>query len=401
MSQKVKRRSKWSVRRRRFAKRMHYTPKYPRKTRRVRTFVHPIIRIKRTTKNTRVRKKRRGGSQRMARHRGGTVSKDDVAENVKSISCKCPMHNMNDLTGNCMCDFSTTDKETNESSLKYTKLTRTLKIMTYNIYTLHCTNSGKHISEFILGDDIDILCTQEDLPLDGLNGEYKPMINCGGTKAERVQMYVKKDIAENYNANAVCISHKETKKNDFPERFAIITTLTLPNTQKFTVCTMHLEGGRFSDTKLLSHFPEIMKHKLGLLDKVINADPDIICGDFNSVYSDDSVLLDPFLTGQHKYFHGKVYQNKKTIDMALIRQLNLAPYQKLKAKGYLYASPENEKVLVTNGRGLSNIDGFWYKPQTTSINSCMIVDKGGGKGFDETTCTFSDHNPVKVECTIR
>ena len=59
-----------------------------------------------------------------------------------------------------------------------------------------------------------------------------------------------------------------------------------------SIANLHLEGGRFVDLELDDDtFQIYLDIKLGLLKEVLKLSPDIILGDFNSVYCNDQILL--------------------------------------------------------------------------------------------------------------
>ena len=142
-----------------------------------------------------------------------------------------------------------------------------------------------------------------------------------------------------------------------------------------------------------------MQRKLALLELVIKNNPDIICGDFNSVYSENKGRLAQFLASQVQYF--AKFEKLTEDDKAHIKELNCLPYDLLKRHNYSYANPRNDLELVTNGRGKTTVDGFWYNPKTVHVQNCLIVDNQGGTNWVASTCNYSDHNPVVLECYLR
>ena len=275
---------------------------------------------------------------------------------------------------------------------------QTLTLMTYNIYGLTC--EPNKIADYIKWTDIDILCTQEDVRnIDNLKG-YKAMNDKCGKDFERVQMYVKDKLATREVAQ--CID--QAGQNGMRSRNAMVTVLD----NGLKIASLHLEGGRFADPLVFTNFKTVLAQKLGLLRKVIATKPDIICGDFNSVYSENARRLQQFMQSQYNYF--KTLKNELKIgkltedDQKNIRELNAAPYNLLKEQGYTYAVPSNDLKQVTNGNGKTTIDCFWYKKDRVSYESCVIIDKGGGVdwgvNWDAKTCHFSDHNPVRFDCSM-
>ena len=137
------------------------------------------------------------------------------------------------------------------------------------------------------------------------------------------------------------------------------------------------------------------------LNKVIESKPDIICGDFNSVYSPDEKRNSDFLQKQYTYFneHVKSFVDPLTDnDKKIIKKANETPINILIKNGYKYSTPQNEAEETTNGRGKTIIDFIWYKPDKIEVSNCEIIDLGGGNNWvDNDSCKYSDHNPVTIE----
>ena len=255
--------------------------------------------------------------------------------------------------------------------------------MTYNTFA-PTENRNTNISNFILAQNVDIVCTQEDKELAKLSELYRAVSECGKGTSEQVQMYVHKKL----------VPH-DSKCMQSHGRYAIMTSLN----GSFNIVSLHLNGGCYFDTTILGNFKQAMDQKLALLELVIENTPDIICGDFNSVYSENKERLRQFLASQAQYF--ATFKELTEDDKEHIQELNCLPYDLLKKHNYSYANPRNDLELVTNGRGKTTVDGFWYNPNTVHVQNCFIVDKQGGKNWVSSTCEYSDHNPVVLECYIK
>ena len=158
---------------------------------------------------------------------------------------------------------------------------------------------------------------------------------------------------------------------------------------------MHLEGGRYTDQILLTDFETLLPIKLSLLEDIIKQEPDIILGDFNSVYCTDKTILNKFLEGQYSYFENVVKKAKLTKkDKSNIKQWNLTPFIMFKKHGYTYAKPDNETTMITNGRGNSIIDFIFYKKNKISLESSNIINIiNKNDSYKDYKC-ISDHNPI-------
>jgi hypothetical protein len=241
--------------------------------------------------------------------------------------------------------------------------------MTFNVFERNGGSfyNNKNNNKIKVIDDCkpNIICTQEDSynnnKYDNING-YKSITDdqCG-TKFETNGVYLKDDENVNEYKFIKCIStefsiikdinndnmgsYNSVKKS---KRSALIFGY-----QNLIIANIHLEGGRFVDNLLLNNFDKLMSYKIELLYKLLNSEtkPDIIVGDFNSVYhSKEDQILNNFLEGQYNYFNKKpsvLTDDEKNN----IKMWNLLPILYLKQNGYEQAIPENEDKEITNGRG--------------------------------------------------
>ena len=263
-----------------------------------------------------------------------------------------------------------------------------LKIATINIFSGQCNNFNK-INEYL--DNSDILFTQET----GYNQKIKDYeyFDGFGNPTERVGCYIKKN---NKSIDKKSVHKKIEIESDLvTPRFGIIY-----NIQDVKIANLHLAGGRFDDIEVLKNFEEINNFKIKLLNEIINEKPDIILGDFNSVYSIDEKQNQKFLESQYNWFKSLKEGNELThIDKENINSWNSLPFKTLEENKYVYAKPKNEN-MYTNGRGQTIIDFIWYNPITIDIvKEAEIKDMLNNKNdnYNNNNC-ISDHNPVI--CTI-
>jgi endonuclease/exonuclease/phosphatase family metal-dependent hydrolase len=136
---------------------------------------------------------------------------------------------------------------------------------------------------------------------------------------ERVGIYVL--TGSNYNITDVkCIkqevSDSSKLKYGIVTRYANIVTIN-----GIKIANIHLEGGRYSDAKILSHFDAIFEHKISLLVSVLNNNPHIIVGDFNSVYSNNIQKYNEYIHEQYYDFEFRKGTKLTNENFQLLQQL--------------------------------------------------------------------------------
>lgn len=206
-----------------------------------------------------------------------------------------------------------------------------------------------------------------------------------------------------------------------------------------TIANLHLEGGRFVDLELNNDtFSKYLEIKVGLLKEVLKSSPDIILGDFNSVYCDNEELLKKMYEGQKTYYDDKRNSDLKYIkneeegyslnsfrrhietsyglkllkkcphrtsdnrvlSLENIKSWNSAPFALLQETDYTYIEPGNIKTVSgkinpTNSRAENVIDHVWVKQSVLdkfSFNTEIYDDFG-----EETNYLYggiSDHKPI-------
>jgi len=245
-----------------------------------------------------------------------------------------------------------------------------LTIISLNMYNGQCSNKSEILDILPYAD---VIMTQEnDTSLFLL-----PNQSSCGKNSETVGLYTIKD-------NSIkCI---ETSPNHLPSsiknRYGFITIV-----KGIKIANIHLEGGRFSDLLLFTEKrEEIMMYKLELLKKIILEEPDIIVGDFNSVYGK--------LDSQYAYFE-KIKKSPLTeLDRIFIISLNREPFSILEKNGYTYAEPRNN--TITSQLGKTIVDLVWYKKDKINLEDCYIIDLP----FINGEYCISDHNPVIASFSI-
>lgn len=278
----------------------------------------------------------------------------------------------------------------------------TIRLLTFNVFGTHCRDFIK-FRDIIKPYQPDIICSQEtNKPNKHQNTDsgYK-LIDSAGHGGEIVGIFnnLSTDIQPE---NITQITKISTRGSEIgvADRHAILFS-----NNGIRAANLHLEGGRYSDQTLFTQFDQLLAYKLELLKKVISQQPDIIMGDFNSVYNSNSVKLLEYLEGQYKYFQSHVLHQTQPLSKdqrRMVDKWNAAPYELLRQAGYKYSRPDNEAQEITNGRGQSIIDTIWYNPRTVKlIGAPHIIADIIKKGDDYSAgkC-ISDHNPVFAEFRV-
>jgi exonuclease III len=260
-----------------------------------------------------------------------------------------------------------------------------LKIMTFNVFNHECNAQCKTAGAMIDKSECDIVCTQEE-PESAKDTEHYTRLKACGVRTEMVGVYYKKNV-ESAPEFVECI---ETIPTYGTRRYAILFKY-----KGILIANLHLEGGRYTDEKLCkgdeTEMNKVHEYKMELLRKVIDKNPDIIMGDFNSVYSSNEEQLQQFLKGQSTYFNDKC---KDKVSDDFIRKWNVGPFEELQ-KTYTYANPTNELETYTSALGKSIVDTIWYKtdPNKFTFMESRIVPSMDPY-FQSNYCFYSDHNPV-------
>ena len=249
------------------------------------------------------------------------------------------------------------------------------------------------ISELIDNHNVDILCTQEneDLTMTSYKTYEKA---CGDTTHEAVQIYIKKDHEQ-------LVTHNSWYCINSGKRYAKFITIN-----NVKIATLHLEGGSYTDKHVLNNYDKFIETKMNLLKDVVEENPDIICGDFNSVYSKDD-SYDELLKNQYNYFETWIKKNTLSDEeKEKIINVNKEPFEYLIDYGYKYATPDNERNLnFTSFMGETIVDFVWYKENKIDLVNCNIIDIRQSEYItldnNNNKIYISDHNPVLFKFNIK
>jgi exonuclease III len=286
-------------------------------------------------------------------------------------------------------------------SIKKKQQKNTATLMTFNVFMHKCNKNGQSALSLINSSKCDIVCTQEDSNSNHTS-LYKMAGLCGAKQSETERMYVKKGDTSHSDMKCIMEGDEMSVKTlsrtiAIPKRSAMVFMY-----QDVKIANVHMEGGQNTDIALVHPEPairnQLLERKMGLLRDIIKEDPDIILGDFNSIY-DESGTYDKI---DYAYYEKLKKANHKNEPLSAeekesITQWSKGIFDELK-KSYTYSKPSNHDKLVTNSKGI--IDMFWYKTseQNCKLENTKIEDKIQSTNKN-TECTFSDHNPVVT--TIR
>ena len=303
-----------------------------------------------------------------------------------------------------------------------------LNVFAWEGYKSYPNTFDKEFKKLISENNIMLLLTQED--------DIKE-----NDTFESVKAY-SKNIESNRFRFISCINTSLQFYKGIVPRNAII----IEDTEfDISIANLHLEGGRFIDLELDDNtFQIYLEIKLALLKEVLNSSPDIILGDFNSVYCTDSKLLRRMYIEQQTYYNNRNYALKKSCDMCgaegheirkdekiplfsshiesayglnLIEKCthknrdnkilslehiiswNNAPFLLLQEHGYTYIEPGNIKITdlkinPTNSRGNNVIDHVWVKESLLSKYAFKTEIYDLGEEVNKLYGNVSDHKPV-------
>lgn len=330
-------------------------------------------------------------------------------------------------------------------------------VYTWNGYNMRRSNFVSKFKELIADKGVELLLTQEDYYQDGDNNET---VKAYSKNIKEFKGSSRKPSRFNCLS---CITTSPFFYGAVPRNAIIIEDRAFG----ITIANLHLEGGRFVDTELYdSTFQTYLEIKLDLLNKLLalKQTPDIILGDFNSVYCDDPDLLERMYRAQQTYYKGRNYlaqgscdmeaaeaaeehisksvgdaftkhigdnyglkplgrcprskvvkrsckktlsSNEKTLSYSNIVSWNNAPFALLSENGYIYVEPTNIKVRgevnPTNSRGKNVIDHIWVKAsmyERFSFNA-EIYDGFGDADSDLLYGGVSDHKPVIMSIQMK
>ena len=176
-----------------------------------------------------------------------------------------------------------------------------------------------------------------------------------------------------------------------------------------TIATTHLLGGRFDDKLIFTpgiNPLELIDEKIHQLSQVISANPDIICGDFNTRLKPDDVLLLDEITNYTKQMTVQSMKRRKraTRKRRFNSWIYMDKYHKLLVDAG-YASVYNDEYMSKETSAYGGIVDYIYykKDKLALIGSPQIIDSALGEKLENrppglkykiTEETISDHSPV-------
>lgn len=232
----------------------------------------------------------------------------------------------------------------------------------------------------------DLIFTQEDSSKQSPFGINYELFDFSGYGLNRVCVYYNINTVNKSKLKTVKkLSRKSRLKGTFPRNSIIVKYAD------YTIANLHLEGGRYFDKEYFTNTDDYLNFKLLLLNDIIEYSPNVILGDFNSVYSDKEALFNQFLNSQYNYFKWLLkFKSLTSCYMDDIYYLNISPYEVLQEAGYNYSEPINADYAITNSRGKTIVDTIWY----FGIKKVSSVIINGGSIKNHLFDGISDHNPV-------
>lgn len=221
-----------------------------------------------------------------------------------------------------------------------------------------------------------------------------------------------------YLANAIYVSNEieaseesqsiQINKSGLERCFTSVIIQVLGKPIK--IATVHLVGGRFDDI-LAIQSDSYVEEKENQLKSVVNEDPDIICGDFNT-----KLRMPNIIENTDKYFMSLI---KPDISQEEIRNLK-ERWEKwiymdrinsyLNQNGYQSVYVNGNDDLITNIQDTSAygaiVDMIYYKPEklylvpesVAIVGQEEVMEKKPSSGLYSPI--LSDHFPVKVEFQV-
>ena len=314
----------------------------------------------------------------------------------------------------------------------------TLVVCSFNVYSWNGYKADRKnfdglFKNLITEKGIELLLTQED------------DIDNNDDTSESVKVYTlngydgNEDNSSRFSFVSCINSHNEGilpfYRGVEPRNAIIITDKVFG----ISIANLHLEGGRFVDLELDDDtFSKYLEIKVGLLKEVLKSSPDIILGDFNSVYCDNLALLNKMYEGQKAYYDNrrnsdlkyikdeeegyslnsfrqhietsyglKLFKkcphrtsDNRVLSLENIKSWNSAPFALLQNTDYTYIEPGNIKTVSgeinpTNSRAENVIDHVWVK-QSILAKYTLSTEIYDGFG-EETNYLYggvSDHKPI-------
>jgi hypothetical protein len=300
-------------------------------------------------------------------------------------------------------------RSSSKSKIKPKDLSKQLKqfsIFTFNIFEAKPRNK-KNLEKYLdeTPDEPDLIFTQEHLEKEINSDKYNTLKKCGGDTYNSVGLLYKKNLTDKpifYK----CLESKGGLTGT-ENRFSIII-----NYKGLKIANLHLEGGRFVDSHVLTDIDNYLKYKLKLLKMVIEENPDIIVGDFNSYYYLDEEHRIFSQNSQFEWYKGFRKGNLNETEKDNIIKWSEAVWNLLKINKYVTSEKyEMDKTKqdtlkshsFTNMRGFTIIDTIWYKPTKVKLNNLKIINLYNDN-WDNVLIDgkiISDHNPVYANFTIK
>jgi len=222
----------------------------------------------------------------------------------------------------------------------------TLVVCSFNVFTWavwydYPSTFNMKFKELIKKNNVELLLTQED--------NIKDIDNNESVKAY-YSLGIEKDSRFSFSS---CIKTSPQLKGAVQRNAIIIEDKKLG----IKIANLHLEGGRLIDLELDdTTFQTYLDTKLTLLKEILELElpPDIILGDFNSVYCNDKTLLKQMYYGQKTYYDGRGdYQHAKEEEEGTNKKDEKGLLQHISSTYGLQLierCPKSDTIVVSDGK---------------------------------------------------
>ena len=280
-------------------------------------------------------------------------------------------------------------------------------IMTFNVNEHKCESLFSAM-KYIENSACHVVCTQEDT-VPKKSTMYNCLQKCGLSET---------DESHSYEVEAIYyLREEDTHIQGTVQCVEAVPSTTIKGIQNYRpakrtalifshrglkIANVHLDGGLIVNTLLFSQSEEIIKalmfFKLELVLKVIETtQPDIILGDFNSVFITNNKAKKLFLDSENEKVNKKRQEKGlNLLDLNIIKQWNCELEDLLAANEYVYAEPSNANEFKYI------VDGIWYRSEKVAFIETFIdqiIWKSDRQIPDP--CAFSDHDPVLARVYLK
>ncbi len=262
--------------------------------------------------------------------------------------------------------------------------------MSFNIQSYSEVKAdSKNLTDFIEScGSPDIICSQEDMYFINMDTKGYDLIQaCEGEEYRSAVM--SNNILMNKNSTLEKISSEAISLKGMGRvyRCCSIIIVKLGNVE-IKIANVHLSGGRYDDQQFNNELYSSIKNEQ--MQQVINANPDIIVGDFNSYFLNDDI--DSLLT-EYYIYQQAIQRNLKNEYIKWATSV----HQILLDSNYI---PANLNVGDTTMFG-GTVDWIYYNNNDNKFKSIKVEKHLAMTGTKPPyTPVISDHNALVATVTL-